>query len=225
VALNAYLTATQSLLGDPLGQFYTTTQLTTFINTARNRVAASGECVRWVPPSGTGQNQTVAAQEVYPFAAVNALAPAGSGIGSILAVRTVAVQNGTIKPTWTQLAWSRFQAFLRLYSGTFTGTQTVGWWSQFSFGTLGSIYLAPIPTSALPMDWDCTCLPIALALDTDPEAIPYPWSDLIPFYAAYLALLQQQRGPDADMMLKRMQMMGPWAARVVKRQFVSSMYA
>ena len=73
MALNGYLTDTQSLLGDPAGQFYSTTSLTNFINKARNRVAASGECVRWLPPSGTGQNQTVAGQEVYPFSFVNTL--------------------------------------------------------------------------------------------------------------------------------------------------------
>lgn len=224
MALSAYLTDTQELLGDPAGQFYTTAALTTFINKARLRIAATGECVRWLPPSGTGQNQTVASQEVYPFSAVNAFIPAGSGIGSILAVRTVAVQNGTIKPIWTQMAWTRFQAFIRVYSGTWTGTTTVGFWAQFSFGTLGSIYLGPIPSNAQPMDWDCTCLPIALATDADPEAIPSPWTELVSFYAAYLGLLSQQRQQDADQMLARMTQMHPWAATAVKRQFVTSPY-
>jgi hypothetical protein len=218
--LTSYLTATQSLLGDTAGQFYTTASLTTFINTARNRIAATGECVRWLPPSGSGQNETVASQEVYPFSFVNTLIPSGSGIGEVLAVRSVAIANGSIKPLWRQMVWTTFQARIRIYNGTFTGSPSVGFWSQFSFGSLGSIYLGPIPSQANPMDWDCTCLPLALNTDADPEAIPYPWTDLVPFYAAYLALLSQQRPADADQMFARMMQMNPWAARVVKPQFV-----
>lgn len=224
MALNTYIAAVQSLLNDSAGQFYTTAQLTTFINTARNRIATSGECVRWLPPSGAGQNQTAAAQEVYPFSFINTLMPGGSGLSQVLSVRTLAVSNGAQKPLWTQLPWTRFQARIRIFNGTFTGTAVVGLWSQYSFGTLGSLYLAPIPTQAQPMDWDCTCLPIPLATDTDPEAIPYPWTDAVPFYAAFLALLQQQRQQDAKGMMQLFEAELPWAAAAVKRQFVGSYY-
>ena len=49
-------------------------------------------------------------------------------------------------------------------------------------------------------------VPMALETDADPEAIPYLWTDAVPFYAAWLALLASQTGArsgEADKMLQR----------------------
>ena len=49
--LTTYLTALQNLLGTTAtGALYDTPTLTTYINTARNRVAQDGQCIRVVPP-------------------------------------------------------------------------------------------------------------------------------------------------------------------------------
>jgi len=50
------------------------------------------------------------------------------------------------------------------------------------------------------------CLPITLVSDGTAEAIPYPWTDAVPYFAAYLALLSAQspaRTADADRMMQR----------------------
>jgi hypothetical protein len=50
------------------------------------------------------------------------------------------------------------------------------------------------------------CFPITLASDSDPEAIPYLWTDAVPYFAAYLALLSAQsqaRQADAERMFSR----------------------
>ena len=50
--------------------------------------------------------------------------------------------------------------------------------------------------------------PIALVDDTTPEAIPYLWTDAVPFFAAYFALLSAQAGArqaEADRMFARYQ--------------------
>jgi hypothetical protein len=39
---------------------------------------------------------------------------------------------------------------------------------------------------------NAVCYPIPLVDDTTVEAIPYPWTDCIPFFAAYWALLSSQ---------------------------------
>jgi hypothetical protein len=42
------------------------------------------------------------------------------------------------------------------------------------------------------MEWDCFCLPIDLETDDDPEAIPLPWTECVPYFAAHLAFLEMQ---------------------------------
>jgi hypothetical protein len=147
-------------------------------------------------------NQTVVSQEVYTFATANAFLPAG--VTSILSVKSIAVPWGSLKPTLRWLDWGSFQAYLRSYSVGLQNFPQV--WSQFGQGTLGSIYLWPIPSQVLGMDWDAACLPMVLTSDADPELIPYPWTDCVGFYAAYLALLNAQRQADADQMFKRYMM-------------------
>jgi hypothetical protein len=74
-------------------------------------------------------------------------------------------------------------------------------WSQFAQGTApgstgatggGSFYLSPPPDQVYTLYLDCVCYPIALASDSTVEAIPYLWTDAVPYYAAYLALLASQ---------------------------------
>ncbi|MDE2105452.1 MAG: hypothetical protein KGL39_49955, partial [Patescibacteria group bacterium] len=88
-------------------------------------------------------------------------------------------------------------------------------WSQYGQGSApqpslqtsgGSIYVDPVPDAAYSLQLDCACYPITLALDTDPEAIPYLWTDAVAYFAAYLALLSAQaqaRQADANRMYER----------------------
>lgn len=52
--LSEYLTQTRSLLNDPAGQFYSTTNLTRWINLGRKKVAQDAQCVRLIPRSSAG---------------------------------------------------------------------------------------------------------------------------------------------------------------------------
>ena len=127
---------------------------------------------------------TYANQETYTFAAASALITA-EGIGGIFAVQNVSMSWGSLKPTLRWMDWSGFQAYLRSQNLQSTNWPTV--WAQYGEGTQGSIYLYPIPSQTMQMDWDCYCLPKWLASDSDFEALPYPWTEAVPFYAAYIA--------------------------------------
>lgn len=274
--LSDYSSAVKSLLHDFNLQFYGAPfSLTTAINTARNRVAVDGQCVRVLPRStgpissvtvtaggtgyltpptitisgnggtgailtavltgnsvtsvtvtnggtnyalpmtlnfsggsGTGAaatanvaniNVTTAGQEVYTFASVNSIAALQPGVLGIQAILSVAVNQGAWKPTLRYSAWGQMQAYYRSYNASILNYPEI--WSQYGQGTNGSMYLYPIPSSVYSMDWDCICLPIPLVDDTSFEAIPYPWTDCVPYYAAYLAYLNAQRREDADRML------------------------
>lgn len=202
--LGDYQTDLQVLLNDTSAQFFQLADLTTFINWSRRRVAAISECIRWLTPGGTGAGQlaTIANQEVYTFAAANALIPASSGMLEIVSVRMVAVSSGSFKPAWRQVAWSAQEAYFRALSQAGSISEP-GIWAQYGQGASGTIYLYPIPSQANAMEWDCTMLPIALATSSDVEAIPDPWTDFVLRGALARARLAQQRYPEAAALEKQ----------------------
>lgn len=51
MALTGYLQEIRRLLNDTASQFYSDTDLTAYINTARRRIAGIGQCCRFLPPS------------------------------------------------------------------------------------------------------------------------------------------------------------------------------
>lgn len=263
--LATYLLDTQRLLNDTGGQFYSTADLTSYINQGRNRIAGASQCIRFLPPSsGSFATLTVAAggtgyttvptvtisnpdaygagftvatatatiaggavtgfvltnigngyinpqitisggggtgakaaftltpfwhatanQEVYTFAAAAALIPASAGIASIIGLQSVSVSWGAQKPTLAWIDWSAFQAYFRSLNIQQTNWPTI--WAQYAQGISGSIYLYPIPSQTMQMDWDCYCLPIPLVDDSTIEALPFPFADGVKYYAAKLA--------------------------------------
>lgn len=236
--LATYLTDTRNLLNDTGTQFFSNPALISYINRSRRRIAAVSGCLRVMPP-GT---QTVANQEAYPFTAWNALV---QGVmpqaQSILACRSLTVGiggkwhidesgNGKIvggswKPMWRRIVWTDFQARFRLYGGTFMGILSEpGWWSQYGVGPAAKIYLAPIPTTSLPMEVDLTVIPMPLMTDGDSEPIPYPWTDAVSYWAAVMCLLQQQRREDAAAMAELFGTELPMCASVVCPQMIQTAY-
>jgi hypothetical protein len=222
--LQQYVADVQDHLNDTQGQFFNEPTLHRYINRSRRRVAASSGCLR-VMPKGT---QTVANQEVYPFSDWNALVQEQMpGVQSILAVRSLAVAIGVggWKPMWRRIVFTDFQARFRIYNGSFYGViSEPGWYSQFGEGPYGKLYLAPIPSQAMPMDLDMSCIPAPLLTDKDPEPIPYPWTDAVSYWAAVLCLLQQQRSEDAKAMALLFNSDMPMCAAVVCPQMIQTAY-
>lgn len=272
MALAAYITATQQLLHDPNATYFSTSDLTNYINDARNEIALEGQCCRvlvcgvissitvtaqgasysssaTVAATGSGMgavltpringgaitsvsviaggtswdntttvaatdtagsgatftavqvgnNLTVAGQEIYPFSALNSAATAlNSGVNQIIGVASISVSWGSMKPMLQRRTWTDFQAYYRAWTTGYLGQPAV--YAQYGQGANGSVYLCPIPSQVMNMDWDCFCEPIALVDDTTAEAIPYPWTAAVKYYAAYLAYSNAQRADDAKIM-------------------------
>ncbi len=137
---------------------------------------------------------TVTNQEVYTFATANTFAQLTAGVDSILFVESIAVSWGALKPTLDQWNWNDLQAYIRSYP-VVSGQPAM--FAQFGQGEGGSVYIRPVPTSPLPMDWNCVCTPIDLVDDTTAEAIPYPWTDAVPYFSAYLAFMNARRPEEA----------------------------
>jgi hypothetical protein len=195
--LNQYIAQTQSLLNDFSAVIYTTANLTTYINDARVQIAGASESIRFVGSASLSPSvQTLA------FGSISvASAPPGTQ-------GAIAVRKGSVFTTangWqeiTNIEWERFWSFfLNGPNATATGTPQV--YSQLQPGVAGQLWFSPIPGSALPAKFDCAGYPIPLVTDGTVEALQYPWTEAVQYYAAYLALLNAQRYADADEMLQR----------------------
>ena len=82
----------------------------------------------------------------------------------------------------------------------------------------------PIPAAAYPMQWDCQCSVVDLVDDTTPEAIPYSFTDSIPYFAAYLAYMSSQRKEDAANMLEIYERFAKVGRRNIQSTFVPDIY-
>ena len=145
---------------------------------------------------------TTTGQEIVKFSQLNFLATQTPGVFEVISVLGIACQWGAgsvYKPTLGEMTWTEFQAFRRINANQFVNFPVN--YAKYGQGDAGSFYLFPLPASVMSMDIDCCCLPTDLAQDSDPEAIPLPWTLQVPYYAAWMAFNQSSRKDDADRML------------------------
>lgn len=196
--LAQYLTQTQRLLQLPAAptSLYTTPDLTSYINTARGQLAGEAECVRTI-----GTISTVAGQNAYQFSAINIGVPATTGIYGILNIQTILYTVGSGMRRLNTRPWPWFELYYMNNPVTQQGVPTE--WSRYGQGASptatgptqgGTFYVNPVPDDVYVLNCDCVCYPSALADDTTAESIPYPWTDCVPFFAAYYAYLSAQTG-------------------------------
>lgn len=189
--LDSYLQDTALALNDPSNTFYSTATLTTHINRARRWIAMRSLSVRVL----VSPINTVASQETYALSLATSAVQAVPGVSQPYGLVGISSAQGNYKPALGRSDFPTFQAEARIMDGTF---ENYPWkFAQYGRGSLATLYLFPIPASVYAMDWDCVCEPIELASDTDPEAIPFPWTDIVPFAAAAIAYRTQQRWQDA----------------------------
>lgn len=180
MALTAYLQTTLLLLNDAGIASFNPDDLTTYINLGRNQIASEGECVR-----DTGSLTMVSSTTRYMFSSI--VLPSSSGYNSVLNVRQITYTNSNgYQSSMTQRPWEWFWRY-NLAQGVAVSDATPTTWSVLGRGTQGVLYVSPPPSAATVLTCDCTILPNTLALDSDIEALPYPFTDAVPFYAAFYA--------------------------------------
>ena len=196
--LDGYVLATQRLLQNPAAPIplYAPSDLSAYINTARGVLAGESESIRVM-----GSLATVVGQRPYLFSAINLIA-APAGVLGVFNVRYAWYLVGNGQASLRPRPWPWYAQYKLNNPVPPSGPPAV--WSIFGQGTTGSIYLDPLPDTVYTLPLDCVCVPVPLVDDSTPEAIPYPWTDAVPFFAAYLALLSSQTGArraEADRML------------------------
>lgn len=205
--LSSYITLTQNLLqlpGAPTS-LYSTANITLWVNIARGQLAGESQSIRrrfsFTVLPGTSE---------YSFATIGGTLP--SGISGIIHVRRLAFQVGQQASGVPAYQWFRPRPWewFELYHAGNPGELQPGppqVWAQYQQGSSGggaitgvgtgtmpsgSLQIAPVPDGVYTVQADTVCYPAALAADTDPEVLPYLWTDAVPFYAAYYALLSAQ---------------------------------
>jgi hypothetical protein len=142
-------------------------------------------------------------QEVYPFSGIDlSMFP---GVDSVYLVRGVSIIFANWRYSLPIYSFSVYQAEIRKYvANQYQYVPTFG--AQFGRGTTGSFYLYPPPSQAYQMEWDCQCLPQDLEDDNSVEALPDPYGDAVPFWAAYMACLELQDHNKARSFLDQFEM-------------------
>lgn len=203
MALTAYLAQVESLLDDFGNVEYSTFNLTNYINYARSQIAGASESIR-----AEATLTLAASTQSYPFSGATALP---TGVQGILAARMLRLQTipANAGPPATPASWKRLEQRSWEWFATYRLSQPVTVLgmptqvAQLNPGINGTLWFDPIPDFAYVTAIDAVGYPTGLIDDTTPEALSYPWTEAVQYYAAYLALLNSQRRTDADAMFAR----------------------
>ena len=150
-----------------------------------------------IDPTGTGAvlvaftspiNVTQFQQEIYSFAKVPL--QTFPGVDAIFKVQSVSIIYANYRYSLPCYPFSVYQAMIRQYPRQYLYVPTL--FGQLGRGTGGSLYMYPIPSQPYQMEWDSFCLPSDLIDDSSYEAIPQPWQDAVPYFAAHLSFLELQ---------------------------------
>lgn len=215
--LNAYLTQTRSLLqlpGTDSTSLYTDADLTRWINLARGQLAGEAECIRI-----NGPIACVVGQREYKFSTISLV----TGVAGVINVRSIRYAVGTGSLWIPGRPWEWFELYEANNAIELSGPPET--WSQYGQGAApgftgsassGSFFISPTPDVAYILLCDTVCYPTPLANDTDPETIPYLFTDCVPFFAAYYALLSAQMGARYNDAIQMYKMYGEFLSRARK---------
>jgi hypothetical protein len=172
-------------LHDANANFWSDSELTDYINAARERLVRDTGCLRTIQTVNTVTNQ-----EVYQFSAL----PSGIQTMDILNIN---LYWGNTRIPLRYLPWTQFNAELRFWQNY------IGRPIAFTVYGQQAFYLAPVPDQVYAMELDTIILPTALVNLTDVDAIISPWTDPVPYYACHTAKFKEQSYGEAEIFLNQ----------------------
>ena len=178
--LSNYITQCRRLLHDANGNFYSDSELTDYINEARNRLVRDTGCLRTIQTTSTVTNQ-----ETYAFSSL----PNGEQTMDVININ---LYWGYSRLPLLYRPWTDFNAQLR-YWQNYTGRPIA-----FSMYGPTSFYLGPIPDQVYTMELDTVLEPLPLVTGTDVDPIPVPWTSPVAYYASHTAKFKEQSYGEAE---------------------------
>lgn len=188
--LDEYLSQVTDLLHDPNNQTWSATQLTNYINEARNRVAQDTKCLRQVlTPTAYPTLQFVQGTE---FINPQTFLPAAFGPYLADTINITVIINNfrrkLIPKSYTELD-ADFRAWVGYQQWPLVWAKVSPW--QYC--------IAPVPSQTYTCEWDLAVIPNALVDDTTAEQLPVPFQEPVQYYACYKAKMYQQSMAEAEM--------------------------
>jgi len=212
--LASYEQQTQLLLNDVVEAEYNVADLDVYINIGRGQIAAATQCIRF-----DATLVTTATVAVYGFIEFNVI----NGVDRLLTEpRMISLRTtGNQRVMLEKRNWEWFFRYL-LCANPLPNPGPPAVWSAQEQGTRGSITISPVPDNAYILDTNSIGVPLDLSASQTVEAISYPWTDSVPYFAAYWALMNKQREADAQMMEQRWIQFMTWAGRQVSSTVLPS---
>lgn len=178
--LSGYITETRRLLHDVNANFWTNAELTDYINDGRSTMVRDTGCNRVLQSYTAPYNV-----ETIDFSAL----PEGVNTIDVLNVN---LYWGNSRVPLYYLPWTDFNAQLR-YWQNYTG-RPIG----YSMYGPKKVFIGPKPDQAYLMELDTVVLPEPLVTLSEVETLPTPFTEAVPFYAAYIAKYQEQSYGEAE---------------------------
>jgi hypothetical protein len=178
--LGNYITECRRLLHDANANFYSDTELTDYINSARVRLVRDTGCLRSYQTTAT-----VTSQEVYTFSTL----PEGANTMDVININLI---WGNTRIPMRYLPWTQFNAELRFWQN-YSGRPIA-----YSMYGPTSFYIGPVPDQVYSMELDTVIMPTPLVNASDVDTIPDPWTTPVAFYACYKAKYKEQSYGEAE---------------------------
>jgi len=208
VNLSEYITATRRLLHDATGQYWSNSELTDYINTARNRVAQDTKCLRQLLTGVTLSNNV----ENYSVAAL-------TGGARVVDIMGISIYWGNTRIKLQYKPWTQFDAEFRYWQNMQS--------RPIAYSRLGAlqVYIGPKPDQNYTSDWDIAYMPTALVSDNSTEEIPDLFTTPVKYYAAYLAKFKEQSYGESEMFKGEYQQNVMQIARAYMTRVIPDAYA
>lgn len=185
--LASYLIETRLYLHDASGTYWSDANLTLYINKAMQQ-----------RDRDSGMNRSTLSFTLTPNqAAYSAQAVASSGtllVGSsrnLVDVLGIVCVWGNVRAQMAEAAYTTLGSELQPYQG-YTNLPVA-----FAKYGADTIIFGPTPNAAYVSEWDLIVYADALVNPTDPDPLPYPWTDPVPFKAAEFAKQELQQYEEA----------------------------
>lgn len=184
-SLSTYLGTLRRYLHDPNDQYFSQADKTAYLNQGIQQRDLD-----------TGGNRslftfvTTAGVDNYTFDQLS-----GSSSNTIVDVVAINLLYNSLRVVLDQLSFTMLNARVRTYSPPFQFAPCG--WSRYGSNT---VYLAPAPSLAYSIEVDAVIVapPTTLTALTDTDPLLYPYTDPVPYYAAYLAKLNERQYDEAD---------------------------
>lgn len=209
--LASYLADLRRLLHDANAVYWSDADLTAFLNRAMQQRD-------W----DTGENRStqsitlVVGQNTYNY---NDTVGPPAFTANTIDVLGIVILVGNARAQLAQLSYTELGSQVQTFS-TFQSIPVA-----FSKKGAATIVVAPTPQQAYVTEWDTMLVSTPLVLAADPDPLPYPWTDPVPFLAAHFARLELQQYDEADKYLQLYQQRITWVMGGTRGMGVSQPYA